>query len=121
MNIKPILLLVLLGLSIATLRSEATLPAAEARQKLQAGALLVDVRTKEEFADRKLPGAINIPVDSIKSGITKPAPDKSTAVLLHCRSGRRSAIAEKELRALGYTNVWNIGSFEQAEKVVNAK
>jgi len=39
---------------------------------------------------------------------------------LHCRSGRRSAAAEKELRSIGYTNAFNIGSYQQAEKLVEA-
>jgi phage shock protein E len=103
------------------LRADSTLSTGEARQKLKAGALLVDVRTPEEFAASKLTGAVNVPVDTIKSGITNHVTDKSQAVLLHCRSGRRSAVAEKELRSLGYTNVFNLGSFEQARKVVETK
>ena len=37
---------------------------------------------------------------------------------IHCRSGRRSGLAEQQLRSLGYTNAFNIGSYEQAEEVV---
>jgi rhodanese-related sulfurtransferase len=44
--------------------------------------------------------------------------NKSDVVLLHCRTGRRSGLAETELRALGYTNVFNIGSFERAQKIL---
>ena len=109
-----------LGLGWVLLSARAELSTEEARQKLQSGALLIDVRTPAEFGSRSLPGAINVPVDAIQSGITNHVTNKSQAVLLHCRSGRRSAIAEKELRTLGYTNVFNIGSFERAEKVVSA-
>jgi phage shock protein E len=98
-----------------------TLPADEARRMLQGGALLVDVRSPEEYAARSLPGAVNIPVDIIKSAITNRASETSRVILLHCRSGRRSGIAEKELRSIGYTNVFNLGSFEQAERVVGPK
>jgi phage shock protein E len=97
------------------------LPADEARRMLQGGALLVDVRSPEEYAARSLPGAVNMPVDSIKSAITNRAPATSRLILLHCQSGRRSGIAEKELRAIGYTNVFNLGSFEQAARVVGPK
>jgi phage shock protein E len=100
------------------MRAQSTLSAEKAREKLKAGAVLVDVRTPAEFAEKKLPGAINIPLDTIASGITNHVSDKSKVVLLHCRTGRRSGVAEKELRALGYTNVFNVGSFEQAQKVV---
>ena len=96
----------------------ATLSTDQAREQLKNGALLVDVRTPAEFAEKNLPGAINLPLNSLKSGITNHVADKSKAVLLHCQTGRRSGIAEKELRSLGYTNVFNIGSFEQAQKAV---
>ena len=92
----------------------------EARAKLQAGAKLVDVRTVQEFGEKNLPGAVNVPVDQIKAGITNVTMDKSQVILLHCRSGRRSGIAETELRALGYTNAFNIGSYERAEKIVRS-
>ncbi len=121
MKWKFALLAAVAALIALNLRADATLSTDAAREKLKAGALLVDVRTPEEFAAQNLPGAINIPVDTVKSGITNHVPDKSKAVLLHCRSGRRSAIAEKELRSLGYTNVFNIGSFEQAQRVVEAR
>lgn len=118
MNWKFSLLVVAAAIVAVTLRGESTLPADAARKQLLAGALLVDVRTAEEFKAKSLPGAVNIPVDAIKTGITNHAPDKSKVVLLHCKSGRRSAIAERELRAMGYTNAFSIGSFEQAQKIV---
>jgi len=108
----------MLALTGATLRAEGTLTTEEARRQLAAGAKLVDVRTPEEFKTKSLPGAVNIPVDTIKTGITNHVTDKSKVILLHCRSGRRSEIAEKQLRSIGYTNAFNIGSFEQAERAV---
>lgn len=89
-----------------------------AREKLRQGARLIDVRTVEEFTSQRVSGAVNIPLDVVTSELPRQIPDKSAVLLLHCRSGRRSGIAEKELRSLGYTNVFNIGSFEQAQKVV---
>lgn len=110
-----------LGLITSSLGGHAELPPGEARAKLQTGAKLVDVRTAGEFKEKNLPGAVNIPVDQIKTGITNVATDKSQVILLHCRSGRRSSIAEAELRSLGYTNAFNIGSYEQAESIVRSK
>jgi len=120
MNWKLLLLVIIAGGVVWALRGEAALSAEKAREYLKAGALLVDVRTPEEFKSGCLPGAVNLPVDTIKTGITNQVTDKSRVVLLHCRSGRRSAVAEKELRSIGYTNAFNIGSYKQAEKLVEA-
>lgn len=71
-------------------------------------AVLLDVRTKEEYAERKIEGSINLPLDEIQR-ITDVVPDKSTPVFLHCRSGKRSGRAQKILTSMGYTNAVNIG------------
>ena len=71
-------------------------------------AVLLDVRTKEEYAERKIEGSINLPLDEIQR-ITDVVPDKSTPVFLHCRSGKRSGRAQKILASMGYTNAVNIG------------
>jgi phage shock protein E len=92
-----------------------------AREHLSKGALVVDVRTVEEFKSRSLTNVVNIPLAEVKEKFPDVVTNKSDVVLLHCRTGRRSGIAEKELRALGFTNVFNIGSFERAEKIVNRK
>jgi phage shock protein E len=101
------------------LRAAPVLPAAAAREHLKKGALLVDVRTIEEFNAGHLTNAVNSPLDQIREALPHHVPDKSKVLLLHCRSGRRSGIAEQQLRALGYTNALNIGSYQQAEKIVN--
>lgn len=101
------------------LRAAGTLPAASAREHLKQGALLVDVRTVAEYNTAHLTNAINIPLDQIEQELPRRVPDKGQVVLLHCRSGRRSGVAEQQLRALGYTNVFNVGSYGQAEKLVN--
>ena len=113
-----IVVAVIVVLLTFNLRAESTLSTDEARKHLAAGAKLIDVRTVGEFEGGHISSAINIPLDHIKTGITNTAPDKGTVILLHCRSGRRSGIAVKELRAIGYTNVFNLGSYQQAEKAV---
>lgn len=72
------------------------------------GAVLLDVRTKEEYAERKIEGSVNLPLQEIEK-IISVVPDKNTPIFLHCRSGKRSGKAEKILRAKGYTDVTNIG------------
>lgn len=71
-------------------------------------AVLLDVRTKEEYAERKIEGSINLPLQEIEK-TAEVVPDKNTPVFLHCRSGKRSGKAQKILAAMGYTNVVNIG------------
>jgi len=114
----PVLMVGFVLLVMAWRAGAGTLSEAEARAHLAKGAVLLDVRTPEEFRERSLPGAINLPLATLGQSITNRLPDKQQVVLLHCRSGARSASAEKALRALGYTNAFNLGSFSQAEKVV---
>lgn len=75
--------------------------------------VLIDVRSADEFASGALPGAQLIPHDQIGARIAAAVPDKNTPVVLYCRSGRRSSLAQDELRALGYTQVLNGGGYEQ--------
>ena len=119
---KLTLMLLAVGLFIFVLKMKASgvLPLATAREHLKRGALLVDVRTVAEFNAKHLTNAVNIPLDDIQLTLPKRVPDKGQVILLHCRSGRRSGIAEQQLRGLGYTNVFNVGSFEQAEKLVKS-
>ncbi|MDO9623329.1 MAG: rhodanese-like domain-containing protein [Pseudomonas sp.] len=77
------------------------------------GAVLIDVRTAEEFAAGALPGASRIGHEQITGQITALVPDKNTPIVLYCRSGRRSAIAQDSLAQLGYRNLINAGSYDQ--------
>ncbi len=99
--------------------ARAELSEAEARDYVKRGVLVVDVRTVEEFKAKSLTNVVNIPLADVKVKFPKVVTNKTDVVLLHCRSGRRSGVAESELRALGYTNVFNIGSFEKAEKILD--
>ena len=75
------------------------------------GAVLLDVRTNEEYAERKIEGSINLPLQEIQK-ITSVVPDKNTPVFLHCRSGKSSGKAQKILSSMGYTKVVNIGGIK---------
>ena len=67
--------------------------AKEARERIRAGALVVDVRTEVEFASRHLPGATNLPLGTIATTPPARMPGKAKTLLLHCQTGRRSRIA----------------------------
>ena len=79
-------------------------------------AVLLDVRSPEEYASGYLKGARNIPHDRIGAEIAAVVPDKSAQVILYCRSGRRANTALETLRAMGYTNVSNYGGLEDAQE-----
>ncbi|NMO13659.1 rhodanese-like domain-containing protein [Pyxidicoccus fallax] len=81
---------------------------AEAHQRMAAGAMLVDVRTPEEFAAGHLPGALNIPVDELPRRFSElGSPDKP--LIVYCRSGARSSRAERLLKERGFQDVFNLG------------
>ena len=71
--------------------------------------IIIDARTKEEFAEGHIENAILIPEYEIKDRAEKELPDKEQLILVYCRSGRRSKIASEELVKLGYTNVKEFG------------
>ena len=69
--------------------------------------VLVDVRTPGEYMQGHLEGAVNVPLDSIQTGIGKAVPDKSSYVVTYCMSGRRSRSAAAVLVKAGYSNLIN--------------
>jgi len=71
--------------------------------------IILDVRTAEEFAERHIPDAINIPNESIGSVPPPQLPRKDQLILVYCRSGNRSKQASAKLAALGYTNIVEFG------------
>lgn len=85
----------------------------EAWDKINAGALVVDVRTPEEFAQGHLANAINIPFEEVASQFAQRSIAKDTQVVVYCRSGRRSGIANDSLKQAGYSAVYNGGGYEQ--------
>lgn len=85
-------------------------------QKIEAGALLIDVRTPEEYAAGHLEGAINIPYDQITRRNGELGNELDRSIVLYCRTGRRSGIAQRSLEELGFKNLFNAGSYEAMKK-----
>ena len=71
--------------------------------------IILDVRTTEEFADKHIPDAINIPNETIGTEDIPELPDKDQLILVYCRSGNRSKQASDKLVGLGYTNIVEFG------------
>ncbi|MDR1542598.1 MAG: rhodanese-like domain-containing protein [Clostridiales bacterium] len=85
--------------------------AEEARKIMNDGGefILIDVRTQNEYNENRIDGAVLIPDYEIKERAFEAIPDKKARILIYCRSGRRSAIAAKELADMGYTDVYDFG------------
>jgi phage shock protein E len=72
-------------------------------------AVLIDVRTSEEFEAGHIQGSILIPYDVITEQIESVVADKKTAIIVYCRSGNRSKKAADALIAMGYSQVYDMG------------
>ena len=71
--------------------------------------IILDVRTQDEYSESHIPGAVNIPNETIGTDEIPELPDKEQLILVYCRSGNRSKQASEKLAALGYTNVKEFG------------
>jgi len=80
--------------------------------------VVIDTRTLEEYNSGHIDNATLIPYDVIQQQISRVVPDKSTPVLLYCRSGRRAGIAETTLKKLGYENVINVGGINDMQSFI---
>jgi phage shock protein E len=118
MNWGSILLIAILLLVLVFARRRGLIGARAAQELLKTGAKVIDVRTAAEFASGHLPGALNLPLDSIESELPRRFADRSQAFLLHCASGMRSSAAKSKLRILGYENAFNLGSFQRASRII---
>src|SRR5689334_20414853 len=67
------------------------------------GAVWVDVRESDEWAEGHIPGAVHVPRGNLESRIERAVPNRETPVVLYCAVGARSAFAAKTLGELGYT------------------
>ncbi|MBB1381699.1 rhodanese-like domain-containing protein, partial [Shewanella sp. SR41-2] len=81
-------------------------------EKIDRGVTLIDVRTAEEFAAGHIEGAINIPFENIVPELAKRNIAKDAEVVLYCRSGNRSGVAQQSLIKQGYSNTYNAGGFD---------
>jgi phage shock protein E len=100
--------LILVGLYfVRRLQGVNKMPSSLVKEKIDAGATIIDVRTPEEFRDGAYPGAINIPVSSLGARLADIS--KSKPVVLYCASGARSASAARAMKQAGFADVVNAG------------
>jgi phage shock protein E len=85
---------------------------------MKKGACVVDVRSSREFSTGHLLQALNIPLDELGM-LPQRIKDKDRVILVHCRTGLRSKKAKAQLTRIGYKNVFDLGSYERAFKIVS--
>ena len=71
--------------------------------------ILLDVRTREENEEIRIPNSILIPVNELETRALNELRDRQARIFIYCRSGVRSITAAEILVSLGYENVYNLG------------
>lgn len=84
-------------------------------QLIEQGAMIVDVRTPQEFADGHLDNAVNYPLSELDTYLANV--DKDVHIVLYCRSGNRSGQAYQYLQSQGFTNIHNAGGLAEILQV----
>ncbi len=80
--------------------------------------VVIDVRTRQEYAIDHIAGSTNIDYTVIGQEISKANVSKDDTVILYCRSGNRSGMAQETLKRMGFLHVENYGGMEQARKLL---
>jgi len=80
-------------------------------KKINSGALVIDVRSVDEFSSGHVDGALNIPYDQLQERLAELGSDLEREIILYCRSGRRAEFAKRILEENGFKNVSNVGEY----------
>lgn len=80
----------------------------ELKNKVSQGAILIDVRSNQEYREGHLQGAINIPEFEIDKTIKRILPKKNQLIIVYCQYGGRSRSAMEKMKKIGYINVYNL-------------
>ena len=112
-----VLLLLLCGCSKESVASVKNVTCNEEKDILKdSKAMLIDVRSKEEYDEGHLKEAINIAYDQIVDVLdTYGTIDFNTPIVVYCKSGARSSAAAKALLEAGYKKIYNLGAMSNCE------
>lgn len=80
----------------------------ELKNKILQGAIVIDVRSNQEYREGHIQGAINIPDFEIRNRIQKEVPKKNQLIVVYCQYGGRSKNSMMMMKQMGYTNVYNL-------------
>lgn len=92
-------------------------PGVNYSELVKEGAIVLDVRSKGEFAGGHIKGAVNISVDTLRNNLSK-LKDKNQPIITCCASGMRSASAKNILQSNGYTQVFNGGGWSSLQNKI---
>lgn len=82
-------------------------------QIINHGAIMVDVRTEDEYNENHIDGAVLLTLDTInEEAVANIVESKDTPIIVYCKSGNRSSQALVMLKSLGYTEVYDFGSID---------
>ena len=118
MDWKTLLVVIIAILGVILWKHLSLVSVDAARKYLREGALIIDVRSVEEYQGDHLSDATNIPLGELGL-LYHLVKDKERVLLLHCLSGTRSGMAQGKIKAMGYTHVFNMGSLGRAKMIVN--
>jgi rhodanese-related sulfurtransferase len=89
-------------------------PKVDIQALITEGATIVDVRTPAEYKDGHVKGSMNLPLQTLGSQMNKLKKDE--VIITCCRSGSRSGMARRQLKAAGFTQVYNGGPWNSIKK-----
>ena len=106
---KKIFVLVILTLCLTACGDKGykIITSTEAQDLLKNDAILIDVRSAEEYSEFYIKDSINVPLDNIQE-LPDLIEDKETVIILYCETGERSKEAAKKLAKLGYKNLYSL-------------
>jgi len=119
MNATPLILIVVAVVLLFVVLNFRSRPVAAAtvKEKVAAGAKVVDVRSPMEYQTSHWPGAINIPVGDVAKRLAEFGPT-SQPIVVYCHSGNRSGRAQAILQKAGYTDVTNAGGLSDLRQAM---
>jgi phage shock protein E len=114
----PFLVVLILTIAYIAMKRSGQVSSKEATEYLKNGAMVIDVRSANEFDAGHIIQARNIPLDRIEMMALSVVRDRNKVLLLHCSTGARSNLAKKKLLDMGFKNTFNLGSYERAAKII---
>ena len=99
--------------TISNSYTQISMKEAVAMMETETDYIILDVRTPEEFVEKHIPNAVNVPNETIGDDDIAELPNKNQLILVYCRSGNRSKQASKKLAELGYTNIYEFGGINE--------
>jgi phage shock protein E len=69
---------------------------------------ILDVRSRKEYAEGHVPGAVHIPHDRIQAKLSSLPQDKDAPLVIYCRTGRKAGLATTKLKQMGYSKIFHM-------------